>query len=263
MHKDHDPLLYYARRQIASTYGDEVSVTRKDKSLLKFGRSDTIGTTKATVMTLPSGILNETYVSSNIITSVSSSNSGDTQSIVVEGHTISGSDLTFSTQTVTLTGQTAVTLPTPIARCNRIYNNGSTDFAGTIYAFQDDTLTNGVPDTAAGVHCMVPSGNNQSLKCATSLSSVDYWIITGFYGDILEKAAAFAELDLEIRFAGKVFRTQCEISAASQGSRGFHKFAPYLVVPPNSDVRLRSIADAANRSVSGGIEGYLAITGGF
>lgn len=97
------PLIRHAINEIYSTYGDVVSVNEKAKSLLKFGQNALVGTSQATVMTLPAGILAETYVTTNAIDSVSSSDNGDTQLVYVEGHTIDGDgNLTFISQTVTL-----------------------------------------------------------------------------------------------------------------------------------------------------------------
>ena len=260
-HENHlpvaDPWLSHAIHVIESTYGDAVSIHAKDKDLLKFGQSDQVQTSLTTIMDLPSGTYNETYVSDNLITTVSSSSTSDTEEIVVEGHTISAGVFTFVSQTITLTGQTQATLTTPLARCTRIYNNGSTDLVGNVYAYQDDTSTAGVPDTAAGVHCIIPAGYNQSRKCSTTISNVDYWIITNVGASLLTKAAGFITMEVEIRFQGKVFRSQITLG----GSNGTtdHEFKPYLIAPKNSDIRVRCSADQNNRSVSAHLDGVLAI----
>jgi hypothetical protein len=210
-------------------------------------------------MTLPASILNETFVSTNAITTISSSSASDTYQLVVEGHTTSDGGLTFVfvVQTVTLTGQTQVALTTPLARVSRTYNNGSVDSVGDIYIYETDTTTAGVPDTAAKVHLIQQAGVNNSEKASTTISNTDYLILTSFYGDCLEKTAAFATIHLEVRLAGKVFRNNVDISATT-GGRGVHEFKPYLVVPKNSDIRLRAIADGANTDISGGFQGVLA-----
>ena len=135
--QESDFLIKYAQRSILSDFSDRVSVFEKDKQLLKFGRNESVGTSEATIMTLPSGQSEETYVSSNIIDTISSNNSSDTQEVVIEGHTISGSDLTFSSQTATLNGQNKVTLSTPLARATRVYNNGSADLLGSVFVYED------------------------------------------------------------------------------------------------------------------------------
>lgn len=245
---------------IRSTYGDTVSVRAKDKDLIKFGKNENVGTSGySTIMTLPSGILNETYVSSNIIDTVSSTDAGDTEEIVIEGHTIDGSgNFTFVVQTATLNGQNKVVLGTPLARMTRIYNNGTNDLVGIIYGYEDTAISGGAPTDGTKVHCMVTAGYNQSQKASTTISNQDYWLVTGFYADILEKASAFAEVELEIRLKGKVFRQNIEMGASSTGASLRHEFKPYLIVPANSDVRLRAIGSGANIAVAGGIQGVLA-----
>ncbi len=82
--------IYHAIDIINDTYGVNVSVENKKKDLLKFGRNPLVGTTRATIMDLPTGVLHETYVSTNAITTISSSSTSDTRQVTVEGHTISG-----------------------------------------------------------------------------------------------------------------------------------------------------------------------------
>ena len=207
-------------------------------------------------MTLPTGIDNETYVSTNIITSIISNNAGDTETVTVEGHTISGGVFTFVTQQATLTGQTVVTLGTALARVSRVVNNSATDLTGRVYVCENDTYSSGVPDTDAGVHLILEAGLNNSEKAATTISDSDYWVITSFYADCLEKTSAFSTIQFEVREAGKTFINKIDIEASTNNA-GIHEFKPYLIVKPNSDVRLRASANASGKDVSGGIQGVL------
>lgn len=255
---DKSPGIFYALEQIRGTYGDICSVDDKRKSLLKFGRNENVQTTASTIMTFPAGVQTETFVSTNAITHIASDDAADTQEVVVEGHTISGSDLTFVIQSVTLQGTTKTALTTPLARCTRAYNNGSTDLAGDVYVAQDVTFTGGVPQTATAIHLLVPAADNQSKKASTSISKDDYWIVTNAYIDVLEKTSAFVHAKLQVRKVGKVFRTAAAFSASSTGGRGFIDFDPPLIIEKNSDVRLQAFASANGTDVSGGIQGYLA-----
>lgn len=251
-----DPWMAHARGVIYSDDGVNVSMKSKHKDLLKFGRNRLVNTTKSTIMTLPVGTDNETYVSTNIITSIISDSASDGETVSIEGHTISGGVFTFVTQSATLTGTTVVTLDTALARVSRVRNESSTDLTGNIYICEDDTFTAGVPNTDAGVHLIVEAGLNNSEKAATTLSNSDYWILTSFYGDCLEKTAAFAILHLEIKEVGKTFVNKIDISV-STNVRGEHEFKPYLIVKPNSDIRLRATANAAGKDISGGLQGAL------
>jgi len=253
--------LDHAINVIAATYGDRVSVHTKNKDLLKFGRSEQVHTsTKTTLMTLPTGTFNETYASGNDIISVSSSATADTSlELTIEGHTVDASgNFTFVTQTATLLGNTEVNLTTPLARCSRLYNSSAQDYAGTIYAYESDTVTAGVPQTGAKVHCEIRAGENNSEKCSTTISNTDYWIITGAYADVLEKTASTAEIMFEIRQKGGVFREVFEMSCSNTSGGTFRSSHPYVIVPPNADVRMRALASATGTIVSAGMFGVLA-----
>jgi expansin (peptidoglycan-binding protein) len=105
---------------------------------------------------------------------------------------------------------------------------------------------------------MIPAGLNQSRKAATTISKVDYWIVTEFTAFTFEKSSVSVEVTLEVRNFGKVFRA-VETESTSTGHTGKVEFNPYLVIPANSDIRLTAIASAANADVGGDIQGYLAI----
>lgn len=259
---DHD--IKHAINEISSTYGVTVSVDSKKKSLLKFGRNEAVGTSYATIWFTGQDDANETYVAANTnsIDTVSSSNAGDTQTITIEGHTESGGNKTFVTQNTTLNGQTKVVLATPLNRCTRLYNTSATNFAGDIYVYEDTAIVGGKPSTTTKIHLTVDGtgGKNQSEKASTSLSSVDYWIITNFYSGYIEKAGsgAVADVALEIRQNAKVFRTVANL-VISQGGHVQIDFDPFVIAPANSDVRLRVKSSTTAQEITGGIDGYLAI----
>ena len=250
----------HAEASIDSQYGVSVSVAQKKKTLLKFGRNAAVSNSVlTTIMTLPTGIVNETYVASNLITHFASATGADTQTLTIEGHTISGSNFTFSTQNVTLVGQTKTALTTPLARCTRMYNsnqNKATTLIGNVYVAEDVTFTAGVP--ASAVHCMISAGANQSTKASTTLSSSDYWLVMDFHAHNSEKTSGrIAVVLLEIREPGGVFRLIEDLSV-SAGTTETIEFEEILVVPKNSDIRLRAIASSNGQEVGGTIQGYLA-----
>lgn len=253
-----EPRLQDAIGQVAKDYGHSVAL--KNKALLKFGRSETLGTSYETVWQRGGS---ETFLTDNLIDKISSSDNGDTQDVVVEGHTIDGSgNLTFVTQSVTLAGQTETALTTPMARANRMYNNDSTDFAGVVYVYEDDTVTAGVPQTTAKIHLQSSGSSNQSLKAATSISQYDYWFITSMYVAVTKKTTAVADFDLQVRDQGKVFRTRFQLEASSDGSGQFIELDPVLMVKPNSDVRIQAVASTTNVAVTAWMNGPLALING-
>ena len=253
-----DPYIEKAVQNIFADYGDRVSVEAKNKDLIKFGRNKLVQTNRTTLMTLPTGVFNENLLTDNLITTISSDNAADVVTLSVEGHTISGGVFTFVKQDVILQGTNQVTLVTPLARCSRMYNMGSVDLVGVIYAYEDDTTTTpGVPDTGAKVHCMIDLGFNNSEKAATTISDQDYYIVTSFYADCLEKATTFGVVHLEVRYPGGVFRNIVDRSC-NDTNHVYHELKPYLVVPRNSDIRIRVSSSTNSKDFSGGIQGVLA-----
>lgn len=190
---EQDQKVRQAINEVLSAYGDTVSVEAKAKSLYKFGRNRTVGTSWETVAEQQSTEANETFVSTNIIDSIVSSNAGDTQTITVEGHTIDASgNLTFVSQNIALTGQTPATLTTPLARATRAFvapsgtfNSPPAALAGNVSVYDDtDGESSGVPTTASATKLLIIAGETQSEKAATSISQTDYWFIGYFAAGI-------------------------------------------------------------------------------
>jgi hypothetical protein len=257
-----DPHLEQARRVIQSTYGDVVSVTKKAKNLLKFGRNPNVPTTGATLWATGQDDAHETYVADgvNSIDTISSATT-DTQVIKVEGHTSTTDNhgvtrKTFVVQSVTLTGTTKALLPTPLNRVTRAYNTGSTDLADEVYIYEDTAIVAGKPTDTSKIHLTI-AHHNQSEKASTSLSSQDYWLITEMHAYVLEKTSAWADIGLEVREQGGVFRHHAVVAATS-GGVDYH-IVPYIIIPPNADIRLVATASGASIDVAGLINGYLAI----
>lgn len=254
---DYDAGLKHALREIKGTYGDDVSISAKRKSLYKFGRNDDIGTSFETVWQRGG---DETYVTTNLIDSISSSNAGDTQETKVEGHTCTnGIPTTFVVQDVTLQGQTKTSLSTPLCRATRMFNNNSSDFAGTVYVYEDDTVVSGVPQTTAKIHLQATSTDNQTLKAATSTSAQDYWIITEVFVGVDRQNTRSVDFRVQIREPNKVFRTKIALSCNSSAGSCSETFNPPLIVPKSSDLRVRAISSGTSTGVTAALNGYLAI----
>lgn len=239
------------------------SITDKDKSLLKFGHRSSVGGTQVTVAPL-AGQAHETYVSTNAITSIISSNAADNQTITVEYHTINGAgdQLTFGVQSVTLNGQTAVTLPTACARVSRAYNASSTETLGSIYIYEGGTTTGGVPDTASEVHLQIVAGDQQSKKAATSISNVDTYFITGITTSAVAgtPGSQVMDFDLQTKALDGVWRDQMEWSCQIGGLNTVSfDLDPVIIVPRNYDVRIVCQAASGTCDVSAMFRGYLAL----
>jgi len=246
-----------AMREIYEEFGDVVEIG--PETIKKFGENKLVGTAQATLMTLPAGVLSETYLTDNLITHISSSDTGDTGLVDVHGYTIDGSgNFTHGHQQATLNGQNKVALTTPLARSQRFKNLSADDWLGDIYAFEDDTLTLGVPNTDAKIHLIGPAEDNQSLKAAYTVPSSEYLLISLVYGSINSKTAANAVIRLRVRNKGGVFRTLLKRGVHSTGVDLHHDVEQFMIIPPNSDIELTADAGASNTEIAGGFNARIA-----
>ena len=251
-----------AQEEIENTYGDAVSVYDKKKTLLKFGKKVDLGTSFETVWQTNG---NETYVTTNAIDTVSSSDATDTMQVAIEGHTVSGtgtsSQFTFVTQTATLNGQNKVTLSTPLARVSRMYVNDQTEPAGDIHVYEDTTITAGVPNDLTKAHIVIKGtdGETQSFKCATTFSNSDYFICTGGFASVDKKTNATVDFEFQVRRPGGVFRpvSRLSLGSASQNSQQI-QFYPYVIIPKNADIRIVGVASTTGVAVSAQFQGFIA-----
>ena len=265
--------IAHSEKLIYDTYGDKVSARNKLKTLRKFGRTSNADDGVASTIALFQGsVVNETFVNTNAIDSVVSTNAGDTQTVTIEGHTISATgDLTFVVQQATLNGQTAVTLSTPLARASRLYvaasgtfNSPQAAIAGTVSVYDGtDGETSGVPTTATATKIIMIAGETSSEKCSTSISSSDYLILTGCRASLSRTGTTVAaDFELQTRDVknGGVWRSKgLEITLRTNGQfTESSEFNPNIIVPKNHDVRMVITADAANTVATASFAGYLA-----
>jgi hypothetical protein len=261
--QNEDYRISRAVADIQEDYGELVSVSAKNKVLRKWGSNENVQTTKSVIMTMQSGVQSETMLSSNGITTVISSSSSDTQDVdFYEGHTISGSDLTFAIENTnqTLTGMTAVTLSTALARAT--IARLTSPAVGNIYFYEGGATTNGVPNDGTKTHLIIPAGEIQSQKLSTSTSSIDYWLVTGATASILQKSNSWCQVRIETKAVGSTYwipATEWIGLTDTSGTINILGDAdPILIIPKNTDVRMVGIANIANVYVAGGMVGYLA-----
>ena len=251
-----DGRLVQAEREIELLTGEKVSIDRKAKSLIKFGKSASLVTGSLQTVWTVGG--NETYVNDNLIDSISSSNVNDSQEIYLECHTIDeNGNFTFLTQTVNLNGQTRVALPVPVARVSLAYNNNGTELQGRVVVYENTTLTGGIPTDVSKIHIDIPLGLQESFKAATTFSDGDYYVLTGGFGSVSLKQDGAADFYLEIREKGKVFRQVAAVSAASASPWSI-TLDPAVIIPKNADVRVRVETSTNNVVVFTVFQGYIA-----
>lgn len=257
------PEINQAINEIYSAYGDEVTIAGKAKSLLKFGKNiDLDAGVWETIWELGG---DETYPTTNTIDRIVSSNAADTQTISLEGHTVTGAgadaEFTFVVQTVTLNGQTPVALTTPLARASRAATTSGTALAGDVYVFEDSATTGGVPNDLTKAHIKIAGslGDNQSFKAATTFSNRDYFIMTGFTCSVSRTTSASVDFEIQVRQVGGLFlpKQRIDVNSVAQGTTQI-KFNPYIIIPKNADVRVRGVSSANNTEVNASFQGYLA-----
>jgi hypothetical protein len=252
--------LVQAEREVYRQFGDLVSVNEKAKSLLKFGKSASL--TTGSLQTVWTNGGNETYVEDNLITQVSSSNAADTQLTFLEGHTVTGvgvdQKFTFISQSVVLDGQNTVNLPTPLARTSRAYNTNGTNILGNVTFYETTPVVGGVPTDTSKVHLEIPIGFQQSFKGATTISDQDYYFITGAFGSVSLKQSASVDFYLEIRPPNGVFRQAAVLSTSSSGGPWDLSLDPVILIPKNSDIRVRVEAGTNGAVALVNFKGYLA-----
>jgi hypothetical protein len=258
-----DGRLVQAEREIQATFGDVVSIDKKAKSLIKFGKSADLSANGTSTVWTVGG--HEVYVNDNLITHISSSSAADVYEVLLECHTVSGTGqdakFSFLTQTVILQGQTKVALPTPVARVSQVFNNNGVELVGRVTVYEDVAITAGVPNDPTKIHIDIPVGLQGSFKAATTFSDEDYYVLTGGFGSVSLKQSAAADFYLEVREVGKVFVQRAAVSASSGGPWEID-LDPAVIIPRNADVRITVETDTNNAVVFGVFKGYLAkVTG--
>lgn len=267
--------------QYATAIGDrEAYIVGNDKSLLKFGRN--IAMASGVVSTLwDTGVANETYlpvtVAGNLIDRLSSSDAADTDIIRVEGHYASANEVMhFVALDVQLTGQTPVDLANAtvisdvfgqwstynkLCRNTRLANLSDTNLVGDVYIYQNgQTVTSGVPQDLTLTHNKIrgTDGLNQSNKCATALGNENFYLMTSARAGVARSASAFVDFSLEIREPSGVFRERLPaVGSRDSGFSPIFNVPPYVIVPPNSDIRIRGTASANSVTGIGSFNGII------
>lgn len=245
-----------AEKEIKAKFGQAALVREKNESVIVQGRNENLNTDEETVWSY-GGI--EVYAVGNDINSISSSDAGDDQVVTLEGHTLVNGVLVFTRQSATLNGQNTVTLQTPLHRITRLYNVDSSDIIGDVYVYvAGGAVVGGVPQVAADVHLSTTISTNQSLKCSTSVSNDNYFIITGVTAAVDRQQTRSVDFRLKVREQGSVFRTRLSISVSSNASSFHIPLDPCLIIPPNSDLRMDAASTGPSTGVESTIQGYLA-----
>lgn len=188
---------------------------------------------------------------------ISSNNTLDTMPIRVQGL---DADFKEKEQTITLQGQTRLTLDGTWSRINRVFNDDTNDVAGNVFVYTNGANTDGTPTTPNTVKGIIENGHNQTMQAVYTVPE-DYYLHLSSYHVSCDPQApnttAGLTIKLVVREKGSVFRTQ-EIIAVSNMSASIVKFDMPLPIKGGSDVMLQILSSTTNNMhVHGVFEGML------
>lgn len=249
----YDQWMSLAIREIYETYGHVVKIGRK--SLHKYGRYDSVGTS---LVDLNYGGYDLVHSSTNSIDKISSSSTSDTAvSVTIEGMTISNGIYTFASQTASLNGQNKVTLTTPIATCTRIRPSGTTAVVGNVFAYEDGTISGGVPTDTSTIGNVLEAIGQSTFASGSSIAGNNYFIMTKWYAYMNKKTDAQADVYLTWRDVGGVYITR-EVRGITRSQPIDSIFQPYQIVKPNSDFDISALASTTGVDITAGVYGVFA-----
>jgi hypothetical protein len=204
-------------------------------SVAKFGENLDIDTGAAEDIWDFGGLY--TFSTSAVITTLSSSDNGDTQTIRVYGLDTNRAEVV---QDVTLSGFAQATLGTALIRVNRMVNTSSTDIAGIVYCYETGTASSGVPDDLADVRAIIDGANNQTLMAIYTVPAGKTAYLYKATIDIVDNRAVQVKATLRVKPFGEVFQIKNASSADSQGSGKMEfLYTTPLVITEKSDIILR------------------------
>jgi len=203
---------------------------------------------------LGGGAMQYTYSSSADIDSLSSSDNGDVVDVEIHGLDNSGN---IVIQTKTLTGQTDVTLDTPLKRVYRMVNRGSSNLAGNLYLRTNGSgQTSGVPTTANTVRAIIKNGNNQTLMAIYPIPNGKTGYMRNWYASLSgAKKTSVHVVHLDARPEGEVFQLKHVSSLIAVGTSNFQY--PYIepeVFQAGTDIEMQSNSDEDVAAISAGFD---------
>lgn len=210
------------------------------KTLFKFGNNSDINGALETIWSA-GGLY--VYPTSAIQMKVSSSSTDDTalgtgaRTVVVAGLDANYNEIS---ETVTLTGQTAVLTTNTFIRVFRAFvvTAGSGGTAAGIIYIGDGIVTAGVPAT---VYAEIPLGDNQTLMAIWTVpAGYTLFVYRGTFSAASNNAAQYILGKFMFRPFGGVFRNAADVTANSNVIP--YDFELPLAIPEKSDIEARAIA---------------------
>ena len=178
----------------------------------------------------------------------SSSSAADTGPLIVEGLDADGA---LVTQVAVLAGLTKTALTTPLWRCFRVFSVNTASQAiigeglsGNVYIYEDDTVTDGIPDTASKVRSFVLAGQNQTLQSTYTVPAGKTGFLTWARSAIATKGTASCLVQAWVRPYGFDFRL-ADTGAANSTGTSVSADSDFLLspIPEKTDLMVRVDTD--------------------
>jgi len=197
-----------------------------------------------------------TFMDSAVKLYISSANAGDTMAIQIFGYDSAGK---FQNHIQTIAGQTKTEIGTDLlwTQCvYRIFNPSGTKTLGQVYVYEDDTPTNGVPQTATKIKGAMTVGSQQTESTVFCIPSDKQGELDSWWSSILKAGVKNADVTLVKQEAGGVVRDIRHIGLTTGGDSYVAIDYKYpKILPPLTRIYIRVDLVGANATgISGGYE---------
>jgi len=214
----------------------------------RFGHNPTVGTSVETLWEYSTVY---TYTTAAATMYISSSALADTQVYKIQGL---DANWDVQTQLVTAVGRTKTEIGTGLTwmRILSVVNQGATANAGVIYVYENDTVTNGVPDTPTKVRAAAGIGEGQAHLAIWSVPNDQVAYVVTVYGSEVQAKATY--FSLHIREFGGVFRYLRGWAVLS--SSFLHQFSLPIPLEAKTDIEMRVETTVGSGVAQGGFDGW-------
>ncbi|RLG44739.1 MAG: hypothetical protein DRN81_03815 [Thermoproteota archaeon] len=200
-------------------------------------------------------LMNYVYSTSAAIDSISSTNDGDTQDVEIQGLD-ANYDLVI--QTITLTGNTRKALTTDLIRVFRVKNVNSSNFAGHVIVYENDTTGDdpGVPDDSSLIRSVVHPENNQTEMAVFTVPDGYTGYMRSWYASTAgAKRDSSHTIKILARPFGQVFQLKHKANIDVTGTSYIqHEYVEPEVFAAKTDIEMQMDTDIDAAGVAGGFD---------
>jgi len=197
--------------------------------------------------------MNYIYSTTADIDSISSSDSGDTQDIEVQGL---DTNYNLVIQTVTLNGQTRVALTTNLIRVFRLKNVNSSDISGHVICYVNTTLSGGIPADTTKIRAIIHEDNNQTEMAVFTIPAGKTGYMRDWYASTAgAKRDSSHTIRLLARPFGQVFQLKHTSNIDVNGTSYIqHRYEEPEVFTEKTDIEIRMNTDQNEAGVAAGFD---------